>query len=64
MTKINPFKPNSPVPSAMFAGRLDEIVALESVPLDGKTTILTVTDKGFGKRSERYLKMDEVFFAK
>ncbi len=32
-------------------GKGDEIVALESVPLDGKTTILTVTDKGFGKRS-------------
>jgi len=39
-------------------GKGDEIVALESVPLDGKTTILTVTDKGFGKRSalEEYRK--------
>ncbi len=30
----------------------DEVVSLESVPLDGKTTILTVTEKGYGKRSE------------
>ncbi|MBS3065622.1 DNA gyrase subunit A [Candidatus Pacearchaeota archaeon] len=29
----------------------DEVVSLESVPLDGKTTILTITEKGFGKRS-------------
>ncbi len=30
----------------------DEVVSLESIPIDGKTTILTVTTKGFGKRSE------------
>ena len=30
----------------------DEVVALESIPMDGKTTILTITDKGFGKRSD------------
>lgn len=30
----------------------DEVVSLESVPLDGKTTILTITEKGFGKRSD------------
>lgn len=29
----------------------DEVVSIESLPLDGKTTILTVTDKGYGKRS-------------
>ncbi|MBI5804231.1 DNA gyrase subunit A [Candidatus Pacearchaeota archaeon] len=29
----------------------DEIVSLESLPADGKTTILTATEKGFGKRS-------------
>src|SRR3989338_567977 len=36
----------------------DEVVALEPVPLDGKTTILTVTEKGFGKRTalEEYRK--------
>ncbi len=32
--------------------RGDEVVSMESLPLDGKTTILTVTNKGFGKRSE------------
>jgi DNA gyrase subunit A len=30
----------------------DEIVALESLPKDGKTTILTTTIKGYGKRTE------------
>ena len=30
----------------------DEVVSLESIPLDGKTTILTLTEKGFGKRSD------------
>lgn len=30
----------------------DEVVALEALPTDGKTTILTITTKGFGKRSE------------
>ncbi len=30
----------------------DEVVSLESVPMDGKTTILTITEKGFGKRSD------------
>src|SRR3989344_3286372 len=33
-------------------GGNDEVVSLESLPLDGKTTILTVTNKGYGKRSE------------
>jgi len=32
-------------------GKGDEVVSLEVLPLDGKTTILTVTNKGFGKRS-------------
>jgi len=30
----------------------DEVVSLESIPTDGKTTILTITEKGFGKRSD------------
>ncbi|MEK6800605.1 MAG: DNA gyrase C-terminal beta-propeller domain-containing protein [Nanoarchaeota archaeon] len=30
----------------------DQVVSLEPIPLDCKTTILTVTEKGFGKRSE------------
>ncbi len=39
-------------------GRGDEVVSLESLPLDGKTTILTVTVRGFGKRTalEEYRK--------
>jgi DNA gyrase subunit A len=32
--------------------RGDEIVSIESIPIHGKTTILTVTTYGFGKRSE------------
>lgn len=34
---------------ALRAG--DEVVSLESIPQDGKTTILTITEKGYGKRS-------------
>ncbi len=30
----------------------DEVVSIEVLPLDGKTTILTATDKGYGKRSD------------
>ncbi len=30
----------------------DEVVSLEALPVDGKTTILTVTEKGCGKRSD------------
>jgi DNA gyrase subunit A len=30
----------------------DEVVSLEGIPKDGKTTILTITEKGFGKRSD------------
>lgn len=33
-------------------GRGDEIVSLESLPRDGKTTILTITVKGYGKRTD------------
>ncbi len=33
-------------------GKTDEIVALEAIPKDGKTTILTATMKGYGKRTE------------
>jgi DNA gyrase subunit A len=32
-------------------GKTDEVVSLEALPIDGKTTILTVTSKGYGKRS-------------
>lgn len=33
-------------------GKTDEVVALVSIPTDGKTTILTATVKGYGKRTE------------
>jgi DNA gyrase subunit A len=32
--------------------KTDEVVALEALPKDGKTTILTITSKGYGKRSD------------
>ncbi len=32
-------------------GRSDEVISIESIPKDGKIAILTVTSKGFGKRS-------------
>ena len=39
-------------------GKNDEIVSLESLPKDGKTSILTITIKGYGKRTalEEYRK--------
>ncbi len=33
-------------------GKTDEVVALEALPINGKTTILTATVRGFGKRTE------------
>ncbi|QTN29024.1 ATP-binding protein [Rhodoferax sp. AJA081-3] len=55
MTKINPFKPNSPVPTAMFAGRINEVVALEKglyqTKLGQPATILMTGDRGIGKSS-------------
>ncbi len=33
-------------------GRGDEVVSMESLPADGNTTILTIGEKGVGKRSE------------
>lgn len=30
----------------------DEVVSMEAIPTSGQTTILTVTEKGYGKRSE------------
>ena len=32
-------------------GKSDEVVSLEVLPFDGKTSVLTVTNKGYGKRS-------------
>jgi AAA+ ATPase superfamily predicted ATPase len=53
--KINPFKPNSPVPVGMFAGRLPEIEALEQglhQTKNGNSQNFLITgEKGIGKSS-------------
>jgi hypothetical protein len=55
MSKINPFKPNSPVPTAMFAGRISEIEALENglhhTKLGQPCNFLMTGDRGIGKSS-------------
>lgn len=33
-------------------GKKDEVVSMEDLPKDGKATILTITEKGYGKRSD------------
>ena len=55
MVKVNPFKPNSPVPTAMFAGRYDEVIALEKGLFQTKhgqpSNIMITGDRGIGKSS-------------
>ncbi len=55
MPKVNPFKPNSPVPVAMFAGRYDEIDVLEKGLFQTKngysSNFLITGDRGIGKSS-------------
>lgn len=55
MAKVNPFKPNSPVPPGMFAGRLDEIKALENglhQTKNGNSSNFLITgERGIGKSS-------------
>lgn len=55
MAKINPFKPNSPVPPGMFAGRLDEINSLENglhqTKFGNSTNFLLTGERGIGKSS-------------
>ncbi len=55
MTKINPFKPNSPVPPAMFTGRYDEIVSLENglhhTKHNQPSNFMITGDRGIGKSS-------------
>jgi hypothetical protein len=55
MAKINPFKPNSPVPPGMFAGRLEEISALENGLYQTKngnsSNFLLTGERGIGKSS-------------
>lgn len=59
MKKINPFKPNSPVPTAMFAGRLKEIEVLENGLYQTKNNsphhFLITGERGIGKSSLLYL---------
>lgn len=55
MSKINPFKPFSPVPVGMFAGRLNEIESLEKGLHQTKnghpTNYLITGERGIGKSS-------------
>lgn len=55
MPKINPFMPNSPVPTAMFAGRYNEIIALEKGLYQTKNgfnaNFLITGERGIGKSS-------------
>lgn len=53
MPKVNPFKPNDPVPTAMFAGRYDELIALEKGLYQTKhgqnSNFLITGERGIGK---------------
>jgi len=55
VSRINPFKPNSPVPVGMFAGRVDELKLLEGGLNQTKhgepTNFLITGDRGIGKSS-------------
>lgn len=55
MPKINPFKPNSPVPNGMFAGRMNEVLALEKGLFQTKAGqpvhFMVTGDRGIGKSS-------------
>lgn len=55
MRKINPFKPNSPVSTGMFAGRLNEISLLERALYQTKNGLpchaLVTGERGIGKSS-------------
>lgn len=55
MNKVNPFKPNSPVSTGMFAGRIKEIQLLEKALFQTKNglpcNILVTGERGIGKSS-------------
>jgi hypothetical protein len=55
LKKINPFKPNSPVPTAMFAGRINEINAFEhglhQTKNGSPSHFLMTGERGIGKSS-------------
>jgi len=55
MAKVNPFRPNSPIPTAMFAGRLNEIQVFEDGLHQTKNgnpnSFLLTGERGIGKSS-------------
>ena len=55
MPKTNPFKPNSPVPSGMFVGRIDAIESLEQCLIQTKSgqpvNFMVTGERGIGKSS-------------
>jgi hypothetical protein len=55
LSKINPFKPQSPAPIGMFAGRYDELVALEKglhqTKNNNASNFLITGERGIGKSS-------------
>jgi len=55
MAKVNPFKPNSPVPPGMFAGRLEEIKTLQNglhqTKNGNSSSFLLTGERGIGKSS-------------
>lgn len=55
MPKINPFKPTSPAPIGMFAGRVDEVIELEKALFQTKNNqpmnFMITGDRGIGKSS-------------
>ncbi len=55
MSKVNPFKPHSPVPSGLFAGRINEINEYEKglfqTKHDSPCNFLVTGERGIGKSS-------------
>ena len=55
LKKVNPFKPHSPVPTAMFAGRIKEIESFESglhqTKYGSPSNFLITGERGIGKSS-------------
>jgi Cdc6-like AAA superfamily ATPase len=55
MAKINPFRPNSPIHSGMFVGRVDELKKLENALTQTKagipTNFMVTGERGIGKSS-------------
>lgn len=55
MPRVNPFKPTSPAPTGMFAGRVDEIIELEKALFQTKNNqpmnFMITGDRGIGKSS-------------